>query len=322
MTTANVARCAESLIRETEKIIIGRDEQIRLMLMAILAEGHVLLEDLPGSGKTTLAKTLSLALGCDYSRIQFTPDLLPSDVVGMKIYNQKTGEFQYLEGPVKTHILLADEINRAIPRTQAALLEAMEEKQVTIEGETSPLPAPFVVMATQNPVEGESTFPLPVAQMDRFFVRLSLGYLSAQEEVDMLSRLGDGIPFEKVEKITSPEEIRQLQKEVQEVFVSDDVKEYIVALTQATRTHKLLRFGVSPRAARSLFKGGKAYAAMAGRDFVTPDDIQKIAFAVLTHRISLQSEALFSGHTPEQVIADILAEIPVPPAKEDMFHVR
>lgn len=320
MEKNKIQETSRRLIGEVEKIIVGKREQLEYILMAILAEGHILLDDLPGSGKTTLVKTLSIALGCDFKRVQFTPDLLPSDIIGMNIFNQKTREFQLMQGPVETNILLADEINRAIPRTQAALLEAMEEKQVTIDGATHALPKPFLVMATQNPVESESTFQLPAAQMDRFFVKLSLGYPSQEEEVAILSNLGDGIPFNQVDKITDPESLSALQKEIECVYVSEEIKGYIVELTQKTRIHKLLKSGASPRASRSLFRGGKAYAAIQGRDFVTADDISHIAVPILAHRIQLSNEARFSGRKPEEMIEEILAETEAPPKKEDLFH--
>lgn len=304
---------------ETEKIIVGKTHQIRLILTAVLADGHILLDDLPGVGKTTLVKTLSKVLGCDSRRIQFTPDLLPSDIVGMRIYDQKKGEFQLLEGPVMTNLLLADEINRAIPRTQSALLESMEERQVTIDGETHPLPTPFIVMATQNPVESESTFRLPAAQMDRFLLRLSLGYPQAQEELAMLQNLGDSIPMDKVERVADPELLCQLQKQVQQVDISPMVAEYIVALTQATRSHPQLRMGASPRGSRALYKASKAWAAMEGRTFVTPDDVQTLAEPVLSHRLLPTNEARVAGATSASILADLLDRTPVPPSREGRF---
>lgn len=320
--SGNGQALVQACIDETEKIIIGKHDQISYMMMSILSGGHILLDDLPGSGKTTLVRTLSIVLGCDFRRIQFTPDLLPSDIIGMNIYNQKLGDFQFIQGPVQTNILLADEINRAIPRTQSALLEAMEERQVTIDGQSHRLPEPFLVMATQNPVESESTFKLPAAQMDRFFVRLSLGYPTEAEEIDMLSNLGDYTPFETVKQIASPEKIMALRKEVEQVMVSDDVKAYIVALVHKTRGHKLLKYGASPRASRSLFQGGKAWAYMQGRDYVIPEDIQEILPAILTHRVALTSEARFHGDSEEKLIREILENCPVPPAKEAFFREK
>lgn len=302
---------AEAVLKETEKIIVGKEQEIKLVIMAILADGHVLLEDLPGSGKTTLVKTLSRALGCQSGRIQFVPDLLPSDITGMTIFNQKTGEFQLRKGPVMTNILLADEINRAIPRTQSALLEAMEERQVTIDNERYPLPKPFLVLATQNPVEMESTFKLPAAQLDRFFIKLSLGYPKPEEEVDMLHNLGDRIPFETVDCVTDQQGIQEAQEEAQKVYLSDEVARYIVALASATRNHGDLAMGVSPRGSKALYKAAKVWAAMAGRDFATPDDVKAVAEPVLSHRIQLTAEARYAGRKAKQAIEEILMETPV-----------
>ena len=307
-----IAELAERMTRETEKIIYGKEEQIRLIIMALLAQGHVLLEDLPGVGKTTLVKTLSVVSGCASKRIQFVPDLLPADILGMNIYDRNSGDFRRLPGPVFTNLLLADEINRAVPRTQSALLEAMEERQVTIDGETTALPAPFVVMATQNPVESESTFRLPAAQMDRFLIRLSMGYPSAQEEREMLFSLGDVIPFSKLETVTSPAELLAAQEEIASVRVSESVADYLISLVSATRTHPMVRMGASPRASRALFRAAKAWAAMSGRNFVTPDDIQKLAQPVLAHRLLLSHEARISGTSAADIMSGIVSGLPVP----------
>lgn len=317
-----IAAVAQQVLEETEKIIVGKRDKIRLLIMAVLADGHVLLDDLPGVGKTTLVKTLSIALGCDAKRVQFVPDLLPSDICGMKIYDQKTGDFQLMQGPVMTNLLLADEINRAIPRTQSALLEAMEERQVTIDGETRPLPQPFLVLATQNPVESESTFKLPAAQMDRFLVCLSLGYPAADEEARMLRGLGDRIPFEAVKTVTDAAELTRLQKEAAAVYISDAVADYIVALTQATRRHSDLAMGASPRGSRSLYRAAKVWAAMEGRDYVLPDDVQHLAAPVLAHRLVLTGEARFSGKTAQGVVQEILATTEIPPKAEELFRER
>lgn len=316
----DIAKLADRMTSETEKIIFGKRDQIRLFIMAILAQGHVLLEDLPGVGKTTLIKTIATISGCASKRIQFVPDLLPADIVGMNIYDRNSGEFRRMQGPVFTNLLLADEINRAVPRTQSALLEAMEERQVTIDGETTALPAPFVVMATQNPVESESTFRLPAAQMDRFLIRLSMGYPTPAEERAMLLSLGDYIPMDHLSVVTSPEELVQAQTEIRNVMVSDAVTDYLVAVVAETRTDPSVRMGASPRASRALFRAAKAWAAMEGRSFVTPDDIQVLAVPVLAHRLMLTNEARISGITAENVISAILAKLPVPPSAGKEFH--
>jgi len=315
----NALELVERLNQEIAKVVVGKSRQIKLITAAILADGHILLEDLPGVGKTTLVKCLSIALGCQSRRIQFTPDLLPSDVTGMNIFDRQTGQFRRLQGPVMTNLLLADELNRAIPRTQSALLEAMEEKQVTLDGETEKLPAPFVVLATQNPVESESTFRLPAAQMDRFLMCLSMGYPTPEEELDMLRLVGGDIPYETVSAITDPEELCRLQKEVQSVRVSEDVTAYIVTIADKTRKSPDLRLGASPRASRALYRVAKAYAAVCGRDYVTPDDVQALAGPVLCHRLVLSAEAAMAGRTAEDVLEKIMGEVPVPPAKEALF---
>lgn len=308
-----------AMTAETEKIIVGKTHQIRLIIMTLFADGHILLDDMPGVGKTTLVKTLAIVTGCGCRRVQFVPDLLPSDITGMNIYDRKTGEFKLRPGPVMTNILLADEINRAIPRTQSALLEAMEERQVTIDGDTMPLPSPFIVMATQNPVESETTFQLPAAQMDRFLTKLSLGYPAPEEERAMLKSLGDEIPFDSVKTLTDAEGIVKIQREIRAVSVSDAVSGYMVELVSKTRSHPLVKMGASPRASRGLYRAAKAWAAMAGRDFVTPDDVQELAVPCLAHRLMLTGEARLSRKTAEDVISDILASIPVPPAASEIF---
>lgn len=314
-----IAEYTKRLEQETEKIIVGKRRQIDMILMTIFSGGHVLLNDLPGSGKTTLVKTMSLALGCGFRRLQFTPDLLPSDIVGMTVFNQKTSEFELVKGPVHTNILLADEINRAIPRTQSALLEAMEEGQTTIDGTTLSLPQPFMVLATQNPVERESTFMLPAAQMDRFFVCLSMGYPTAEEEMQILSHLGDGTPYEEVEAVVTPEILKELRKEAAAVQVSEHCSRYIVELVQKTRTCPLLKQGASPRASRSLYQGSKAYAAMQGRDYVIPEDIKTIWLPVMAHRVVLTSDARFQKKTAEMILEELLLETEVPPYKKELF---
>ena len=317
---AVVREFAGKVLEETKRIMVGKDNEIKLVLMSILADGHVLLEDVPGSGKTTLVKVLAKALGLDSGRIQFVPDLLPSDITGMVIYNQKTGEFEYREGPVMTNILLADEINRAIPRTQAALLEAMEERQVTIDNKAYSLPEPFLVLATQNPIEMESTFKLPAAQMDRFLIKLSLGYLKPHEEVEMLQRLGDRTPLETVEAVTNASEITTIQGECEKVYLSEKVAAYIVNLVNKTRDHGDLHLGVSPRGSKALYKASKVWAAMDGRSFVTPDDVKAIAMPVLLHRIMLTPEARHQGIRPESIITKLLETTPVGGDTDDVLN--
>ena len=268
---------AEEIGAECGKVIIGKGEQIRLVLTSLFAGGHVLIDDIPGVGKTTLVKALAAVLGCGMVRVQFTPDLLPSDIVGMNIYHQKTGEMVFSPGPVMTNILLADEINRAIPRTQSALLEAMEERQVSVDGVTYPLAPPFIVLATQNPVETETTFPLPAAQLDRFLFKLSMGYPTEAEETPMLRAVGDGASFQGLRPLLSPERINAIADEVRQVRLADPVVTYIVELVQATREQPDLACGASPRVSRDLFRASKAYTALAGRDFVTPDDVKYLA---------------------------------------------
>ena len=321
MEAERIRELSDRLLFETEKIIVGKSDRIRLMIMAVLAGGHVLIDDLPGLGKTTLIKALSAALGCEFRRVQFVPDLMPSDISGMRIFNQRTGAFELSEGPVMTNILLADEINRAIPRTQSALLEAMEERQVTIDGDSIRLPQPFIVLATQNPVESETTFPLPAAQMDRFLIRLSIGYPSHEEELRMIGVLGDRIPFESVEAVTNAGELSVLIGELSEVSVSEKVADYIVRITEATRHSNELRSGASPRASRALYKASKVWAAMKGRDYVTPDDVRELAHPVLEHRLILSSQAAFSGRTAGDVLEEILKGTVPPPDADGILGI-
>ena len=317
----NIPELTENMISETEKIIVGKTKQIRLIIMTLFAEGHLLLDDLPGVGKTTLVKTAAIVTGCACKRVQFVPDLLPSDITGMNIYDQKSGEFKLRNGPVMTNILLADEINRAIPRTQSALLEAMEERQVTVDGVTMLLPDPFIVMATQNPVEAETTFQLPAAQMDRFLIKISLGYPESNEEVDMLRNLGDEIPFSSVRTLTDAHGIQAARKEIRNITLSDAVARYIIDIVSKTRLNPLVKMGASPRASRGLYKASKAWAAMSGRSFVTPDDVQALAVPCLAHRLLLTGEARLAGKSAETIVSDILQVVPVPPARGEVFPI-
>lgn len=310
----------QKMTAEAEKIIIGKREKIELIIMALLADGHILIEDLPGLGKTTLVKVLALASGCSSKRVQFVPDLLPADITGFNIFDQKSGDFRFLPGPVFTNMLLADEINRAVPRTQSALLEAMEEKRVTVDGVSMKLDKPFMVLATQNPVESESTFRLPAAQMDRFLIRLSMGYPDAEEEKRMLYTLGDDMSFAAVNTVSDPDTIVKLRKKAMETELCDAVADYIIAITTATRSHPAVTMGASPRASRALYRASKAWAAMQGRGYVTPDDVKYLAPFVLSHRLLLSGEARLSGVKNETVINNILENTPVPPEKGRIFH--
>ncbi len=308
-----VSNISNQLMNEVGKVIIGKQENLRRVTVGVLSNGNMLLEDFPGLAKTLLANTFAKALGCKFKRVQFTPDLLPSDIMGTYMYDQKSGEFKLRAGPLFTNILLADEINRAPPKTQAALLEAMEEKQVTIEGITHKLPAPFVVLATQNPIEQEGTYPLPEAQMDRFLMKMSMGYPERAEEKAILARRKiRGKDDHDVEQITSPKKVVAMQKALETVHVDPAILSYIVELVQRTREDHRVITGASPRASQSLFKTGRAAAAIEGRDYVTPDDIKGITLQVAAHRIVLKPEAKIRGITGMHILRKILSEVPVP----------
>ncbi|NCG43061.1 MAG: AAA domain-containing protein [Euryarchaeota archaeon] len=310
---ATVAAISNSLMNEVSKVIIGKNENLRRVTVGILSNGNMLLEDFPGLAKTLLANTFAQALGCKFKRVQFTPDLLPSDIMGTYMYDQKSGDFKLRAGPLFTNILLADEINRAPPKTQAALLEAMEEKQVTIEGITHKLPAPFVVIATQNPIEQEGTYPLPEAQMDRFLMKMSMGYPDRAEEKAILARRKmRGKDGHDVEQITSPKKVVAMQKALETVHVDPAILSYIVEVVQRTREDHRVTNGVSPRASQALFKSGRAAAAIAGRNYVIPDDIKGIALQIISHRINMKPEAKIRGITGMHIVRKILSEVPVP----------
>ncbi len=298
------------------QVIVGKRDGIELLLVALLADGHALIEDVPGVGKTLMAKSLATTIGGTFKRVQFTPDLLPSDITGFNVYNQQSGHFMYQSGPVITNILLADEINRTIPRTQSSLLESMEERQVTVDGKTHPLPHPFFVMATQNPIELEGTFPLPEAQLDRFLLKLRLGYPEKEGEISMLERFREKDPLKSLKAVTSPEQITELQGVRKKIRISLPVREYIADIVRATRRNKALRFGASPRGSLGLMRTGQALAAIRGRDFVLPDDIKHLVVPVLAHRLILTDEERLRGGTPEHLLEDILQQIPVPAPTE------
>jgi len=306
----------EQIIENISQVIVGKRHAIELLLVAFLADGHVLIEDIPGLGKTLMAKSLAKTIGGSFKRVQFTPDLLPADITGFNIYNQQAGDFRYQSGPVITNILLADEINRTIPRTQSSLLESMEERQVTVDGQTYLLPRPFFVMATQNPIELEGTFPLPEAQLDRFLLKLRLGYPEKNEEISIMDRFREKDPLENLKAVTNPEQIIELQVARKKIRISHPVKEYIADIVRATRKNKALRFGASPRGSLGLMSTGQALAAMRGRNFVLPDDIKQLVVSVLAHRLILTDEERLRGGSREQFLKEILEQVPVPAPTE------
>lgn len=307
-----LAATARALVQEVEKAILGKRDIVEQAVLTLLCGGHLLVEDIPGVGKTTLAKALARAIGGEFRRVQFTPDLLPADVTGSSIYNQKTGEFEFRAGPVFANVVLVDEVNRATPKTQSALLEAMEERQVTTDGVTRPLPKPFFVIATQNNVEMTGTYPLPEAQLDRFFARISLGYPSRAAETEILRTQQTGTPLESVSQVCTPADLVAAQREVREVFVSDAVRDYIVAVVQGTREHGLLTMGASPRGSIYLMHAAQAWAALHGYAYVRPDDVKQVAPIVLGHRIIARGEVCARGTTNEQIVQQVLASVPVP----------
>ena len=312
MAETDVTAVAQKLVANIEKVIIGKRQPITLTLVAVLCEGHILLEDVPGVAKTMLARAFARSVGCAFKRLQCTPDLLPTDVTGVSIFNQKTTEFEFRPGPIFAQIVLADEINRATPRTQSALLEAMAERRVTVDGQTYNLKPPFLVIATQNPVDHEGTFPLPEAQLDRFLIRLSLGYPGIEEEGKMLQRLQKGHPIDEIGPVATAAEVIAGQDAVREVFVDDKVRKYVLEIVHATRQHEDVALGGSPRASIALFRTAQALAAVQGRNFVLPDDVKKMVHPVLGHRMILKPESRLRKLTPAAVLNEILMDVSVP----------
>jgi len=311
-TLDDLVRVAHNVGNAVESVIEGKSDAVRLALTVLLAEGHLLIEDVPGVGKTMLAKALARSTGCSVRRIQFTPDLLPSDITGVSAYNQERREFEFKPGPVFANIVVGDEINRASPKTQSALLECMEERQVTVDGRTYPLSPPFMVIATQNPIEMEGTYPLPEAQRDRFTARISMGYPSAESELAMLEAHGSSSPLESLEPVAQAEDITELIAAVRTVHVAESLKQYVIRLVAATRASPELRLGASPRATLHLLRAGRARAALDGRDFVIPDDMQALAVPVLAHRLLPSAEAVVTQQPPERVMAAIVEHLPLP----------
>jgi MoxR-like ATPase len=310
-----IADSAQKLRENIQKVIVGKDDVIDLALSAILCEGHILFEDVPGIGKTTLARALSTSLGCSFQRIQFTPDLLPSDVTGINWFNQREQTFQYRPGPVMSQVVLGDEINRATPRTQSALLEAMQERQVTVDGVTRPTPRPFFVLATQNPIELEGTFPLPEAQLDRFLLCLQVGYPEKEEEEQILLRFGASDPLVDLKPVLTPQEVLGMINARKDIRVEDSIRSYVLDITRATRVRAEIELGASPRASLGLYQTSQAWAAIQGRDYVIPDDVKKAAPYVLTHRLIISPQAQLRGRDPSELIRDIVSEVPVPVEK-------
>ncbi len=306
---------AQRIIENVEKVIVGKTDELQLIVTGLLCAGHILIEDVPGVGKTMLARALASSTGCSFKRIQFTPDLLPTDVTGVSIYNQKAGDFEFRAGPIMAQIVLADEINRATPKTQSALLEAMEEHQTTVDGITHPLPSPFMVLATQNPIEYEGTFPLPEAQLDRFLIRVHLGYPSATDEVIIMDRQQMRHPVEDVGQVTDASEILRLQEAVKSIYVDPLIKQYIVQVVEATRKHEAVYLGASPRGSLAMYRTSQAFALLAGRDFVIPDDVKILAHSALGHRVIVSPAARVKNITATNIVNDCLTRIAVPGAR-------
>ncbi len=309
---SDVSTFNEKLISNLEKVIVGKKQVLEMVIIGLLSQGHLLIDDVPGVGKTMLAKSLAKSLGCTFNRIQFTPDMLPSDITGVSIFNQVSREFEFRAGPILTQIVLADEINRATPKTQSALLEAMEERQLTVDGTTYQLPKPFMVLATQNPIEYEGTFPLPEAQLDRFMMKIRIGYPGLNDEIEILDIQKLQHPIESLQVVAKEDEIIKMQEAIRRIFVSPPVKKYIVELTRATRVHDDVYLGVSPRGSLALYRASQARAATLGRDFVLPDDVKLLTKLVMSHRMIIQPAARLRNLSPEQILTEVISSVSVP----------
>ena len=308
---AKIQESGEKVAANVERVIVGKHHEVRLALVALLCQGHLLIEDVPGTGKTVLAKAIARSLGCSFRRIQFTPDLLPTDVTGLSIYNQKTQEFEFRPGPIMAQIVLADEINRATPKTQSALLESMEERHMTVDGITYPMPEPFLVIATQNPIEYEGTFALPEAQLDRFMLRIRLGYPQPLEEIVILDEQKRAHPLDEIHEVASVDELKEMQEGIRAVYVDSSVSDYIVRLVNATRSHPDVYLGASPRGSLALYRSGQALAALSGRDYVIPDDIKALAEPALAHRLIIKTSATIRDIDPGAIVRELLGTIPI-----------